>query len=89
MEIISTPATVDETVTDLDIGFTSGLVKSFVIHPGDKFKTGATEIIIMTRKPAETIVINRAHVAWHGTQERVVSHPVNSTKTGATPTPPQ
>lgn len=74
---IKTEPYIEELVTDLVIGFPSGVMKDFVLKTGDTFDSTDKSIIVVIANPkfperAETIVFHKVHVAWYSMMERTI-----------------
>jgi hypothetical protein len=79
VEILSPPAVIVETVTDLDVGFPSGVVKSFTIYAVDVCRKTHEGIEIETMVPPETITLYREHICWVSRRTRTITRPVKPT----------
>lgn len=88
MEVHSEPDFTEETVTDLDLGFSTGLVKQLTLYKDDSYSISPDEIQV-NFAAGEDLTVNRAHVAWFSERQRVVRTPVKKSPTakGNTPAP--
>lgn len=75
-EIQSPPAFTEETVTDLDVGFASGEVRSFTLRSGDSLRHTDDALLLTIGSPAEVIQIYTRQVAWVSERSRTVKTPI-------------
>lgn len=90
MEILSEPAYTEETVTDLDIGFSNGAVKQLTLRANDHLtKSAEATIVVFGGINGEMIGFNNRHVAWMSERRRVIRTPVKGAPTakGSSPLP--
>jgi hypothetical protein len=80
----------EEEVTDLVIGFPSGVVKDFVLHKADVFEDEPLQLrvvleggLVATLFP-ETLVFYKSHIAWYGTKRRILRRKVVGTSVADT-----
>lgn len=76
METHSEPTIVTETVTDLDIGLSSGEVRTLTLRAQDGFKEGEAAVIVWIYEPPETITFFKQHVAWMCTRVRLIKRQI-------------
>ena len=74
MQIISAPATKDEQVTDLEIGFTSGLVRQLTLRAADREWTDDHKLFVV--QGTEQIMFNVANAAWISRRSRTIRTPL-------------
>jgi hypothetical protein len=88
MEITSPPAYLDETVTDLDIGYVTGS-RSETLRAADRFIEDDTKLEIFTAEPPQHLTYYKAPMLWLGRRTRILRTPIkNVTPNGAAPARP-
>ena len=79
MDIVSSPDTIDEIVTDLDVAFPNG-IRSLTLRGTDLYQIKEHHISVEMGEPTEHISMNRAHILWFSTRSRTIRRPVKKEK---------
>jgi hypothetical protein len=74
MEIVSPPAVIIETVTDLDVGFSDVDVKTYTLYAVDSFVETPDAIVVQWGMG--TVTLYRRHIRWYSTRQRTITRPV-------------
>jgi hypothetical protein len=88
MDIVS-PLFTEETVTDIDVEFSSGRVKELTLFPADSYVDTPGGIDVNIAIPREAISLNKAHIAWYSIRERVIRRPIAKPITADSQSPAQ
>ena len=89
MDIVSPPAFIDETVTDLDLGTPLGS-RGEVVRAADTLIEDDTKIEIHSVEPPQVLTYYKAHLLWIGRRTRILRTPIKNVSpvNGAAPARP-
>lgn len=86
MDIVSPPAVIEETVTDIDIGF-SGSIRSLTLRAADSYALTGDTLEVTIQDPFEIITFFRPQMQWYSRRQRVMRRPVKTAVIRSTPVP--
>ena len=76
MQLVSEPEFTEETVTDLDIWTTTGMLP-LTLHEGDTIEETDYGILVsFKREPVEVLKFYWAHIVYTASRQRIVRRPV-------------
>lgn len=88
MDLISEPTFTEETVTDIDIGFSNGFVKPLTLRADDILQKHENGGITIRYASGEILGLPARHIAWTSERTRIIRRPIRGTPTAKDSSPP-
>mgnify|MGYP001558142787 CR=1 FL=1 len=90
MDITSEPAYIEETVTNIDLAFLSGVVP-LTIRPanGDTIVENPDTLIITVADPPEVITVQKPNLLWRGVRKQTIRRLIKGAPTHQSPQSPE